>query len=273
MADNTKTQAAPETKGAANTQAVLGVKQMNIFEKLSAISLEISNVEKNLSVGVGKSSYKAVGEADVLAAVRPAESKFRVYSYPVDRKIIESGTIESTNYNGEVKKQIFERIEVTYRFVNMDKPDEVVDIKSYGDGIDTGDKSVGKAMTYADKYALLKAYKIITGEDPDQEESKPLVGRNQRTTTAPTAKKGVSPELAKECEELGGTLEQIAAKKGLKVEDLTDDIVRPILVAIRKRNAVNAAANANKPVVSPADMVPQGNAPEVKNTSDEDWVD
>jgi hypothetical protein len=27
-------------------------------------------------------------------------------------------------------------------------------------------------MTYADKYALLKAYKIETGDDPDQEASK-----------------------------------------------------------------------------------------------------
>ena len=26
-------------------------------------------------------------------------------------------------------------------------------------------------MTYADKYALLKAYKIVTGEDPDQQHS------------------------------------------------------------------------------------------------------
>ena len=29
------------------------------------------------------------------------------------------------------------------------------------------DKAPGKAMTYADKYALLKAYKIQTGDDPD----------------------------------------------------------------------------------------------------------
>lgn len=232
---------------------------LNIFERLSAISIEITNVAKNLSVGVGKSSYKAVGEADVLAAVRPLEAKHRVYSYPVDRKIVESGTIENTNYNGEVKKQIFERIEVTYRFVNMDNPNDFIDIKSYGDGIDSGDKSVGKAMTYADKYALLKAYKIITGEDPDQDESKPLNNKTNKTTTAPTAvKKGVSPELKQECEDLGGTLEQIAAKKGMKVEDLTDEIVRPILLAIRKRKAaVKAAAVEEHHPEEESTIVPQ----------------
>lgn len=211
----------------------LNLKEMNIFEKLSAISLEISAVAKNLSVGVGKSTYKAVGEADVLAAVRPAEAKFRVYSYPVRRTIIETGVLESTNYNGEVKKQLFERIEVTYRFVNMDKPDDFIDITSYGDGIDSGDKSVGKAMTYADKYALLKAYKIITGEDPDKDASENL--KNTATKKVDKVNKGVSPALAKECEEYGITLEQIAAKKGLTIEELTDDIVRPGLLILKKR--------------------------------------
>ena len=240
----------------ANSMSDDPIKKMNIFEKLSAISLEITNVAKNLNVGVGKSTYKAVGEADVLAAVRPAEAKFRVYSYPVDRTIVDSGTIESSDYNGNVKRQIFERIEVTYRFVNMDNPSEFIEIKSYGDGIDSQDKSVGKAMTYADKYALLKAYKIITGEDPDQEESKPLVGKTNKTTTAPTAKKGVSPELAAECEALGGTLEQIAKKKNMKVADLTDDIVRPILIAIKRRNAVIASAAPAENVASDV-LVPQ----------------
>ena len=42
---------------------------------------------------------------------------------------------------------------------------------SYGDGIDTGDKAPGKAMTYSDKYSLLKAYKVATGDDPDKEAS------------------------------------------------------------------------------------------------------
>lgn len=227
-----------ETANAVNEQAILGVKTMNIFEKLSAISIEITNVAKNLNVGVGSSQYKAVGEADVLAAVRPAEAKYRVYSYPIHREVIESGTIDSVNFKGEVKKQIFERIEVTYRFVNMDKPEDYIDIISYGDGIDVGDKSVGKAMTYADKYALLKAYKIITGEDPDQKESEPISSRTVKP--APAVKKGVSPEVAKECEQLGVTLEAIAAKKGMKVQDLTDEIVKPGLMILKKRKAAEA---------------------------------
>ena len=50
-------------------------KDLNIYQKLSAITSEINAVAKNLNVGYGKSSYKAVGEADVLAAVKPIEIK------------------------------------------------------------------------------------------------------------------------------------------------------------------------------------------------------
>jgi len=255
MADN-KEKETP--MNAINEQAVLGVKSMNIYEKLSAISIEITNVNKNLSVGVGNSSYKAVGEADVLAAVRPLEAKYRVYSYPVHRTILLTDTLETVNFKGEVKKQLFERMEVTYRFVNMDKPEEIVDIISYGDGIDSGDKSVGKAMTYADKYALLKAYKIITGEDPDQKESEPLKTNTTpiapRRTTTTAVKKGVSEAVKKECEALGVTLERIAAKKNMKVEDLTDEIVKPGLMILKKQQE-QKKSEASSPTQSATETV------------------
>lgn len=198
-------------------------KTLNIYERLSLITSELQTVAKNLEVSMGKNGkYKAVGEADVLRAVKPLEEKHRVYSYPFSREIIESGTLESVGYDGVVKKQLFERIKVIYRFVNMDKPEEYIDITTYGDGIDNGDKSVGKAMTYADKYALLKAYKITTGEDPDQNASEDLKG-------AKIEKKPLDPNLLAKCEELNIQLEKVAVYLKKKVEDLTDgDLVRCI---------------------------------------------
>lgn len=147
---------------------------MNIYEKMLAITNEIGTVAKNLEVGVGKSQYKAVGEADVLKAVKELEAKYKVYSYPSNRRIVDSSIMQTRKeYNGQVTEgnQLFMRIEVEYTFVNVEKTDEQIKIISYGDGIDTQDKAPGKAMTYADKYALLKAYKIVTGEDPDQQHS------------------------------------------------------------------------------------------------------
>ena len=149
---------------------------LNIYQRMAMITAELQTVNKNLNVGTGKSTYKAVSERDVLDAVKPLEKKYGIYSYATDRKVIDSGEITSTkkDYQSNERyeaKQLYLRIEVTYRFVNIDNPGEYIEIKSYGDGIDSGDKATGKAMTYADKYALLKAYKISTGDDPDQEES------------------------------------------------------------------------------------------------------
>ena len=153
--------------------------EMNIYQRMSAITNEISRVAKNLNLDQGKSSYKAVGEADVLAAVKPAEDKYGVYSFPVDREIIESSVLTTTNYQGQERKQQFMRLRTVYRFVNVDKPEEFIEIATYGDGVDSQDKAPGKAMTYADKYALLKAYKIITGDDPDQKASEDLKGKTE----------------------------------------------------------------------------------------------
>lgn len=151
------------------------IRELNIFEKLSLITAEIGVVEKNLKVQVNKtSSYKAVSERDVLDAVKPIEQKYRVYSYPASRQIIDRDIlVKESEYQGTVSRTntLFMRVETVYRFVNIDKPDEFIETTVYGDGLDTGDKASGKAMTYADKYALMKAYKLSTGDDPDKEAS------------------------------------------------------------------------------------------------------
>lgn len=150
--------------------------ELNIFQRMAAISVEMATVGKNLTVGDGKNKYKAVSERDVIDAVKPLEAKYGVYSYPISRRVLESNLLESeSTYNGNTTKKttFMTRIETTYRFVNMDKPDEFIEIISFAEGIDPQDKGSGKAMTYADKYALMKAYKISTGDDPDQEASQP----------------------------------------------------------------------------------------------------
>ena len=185
---------------------------MNIYQKMAAITNEIAVVAKNLNVETSKSrSYKAVSEADVLAAVKPIEIKHGVYSYPVSRNVIDSGEIVTKNDYGETRR-LFLRLEVVYRFVNVDNPDEHIDITSYGDGVDSQDKAPGKAMTYADKYALLKAYKIQTGDDPDAEASQELIQKQTKKKAEPKT------EYIGNDERL--ILEAMAQKAGLDVRNI-----------------------------------------------------
>lgn len=155
---------------------------MNIYEKMSAITAELQTVAKNLTVGYGNNQYKAVSERDVLDAVKPIEAKYKVYSYPYSREITESHILESEKTSIDKKtgeptttktSTFMSRIKTVYRFVNAEAPEEYIDTVTFAEGIDTQDKGSGKAMTYADKYALMKAYKISTGDDPDKDASEP----------------------------------------------------------------------------------------------------
>ena len=162
-----------ETKPAA-TAPEIDIKSLNIFQRVAAITDELGVVAKNLNVSAGKGSYKAVGERDIIDAVKPLEAKYRVYSYPSSREIVDDEILEGEkSYQGSTTKTttFFTRIRTVYTFVNIDKPEETFSTIVFSEGIDPGDKGSGKAMTYADKYALMKAYKISTGDDPDQNPS------------------------------------------------------------------------------------------------------
>lgn len=202
----------------------------NIYKRLMQATQEISAVAKNLEVGYGKNAYKAAGEADVLHAVKQVEQKYGIYSYPETRKIIGEQVLESEGYDGKIKRQLMLRIEVVYRFVNIDEPDDYIEITSYGDGVDPQDKAPGKAMTYADKYALMKAYKIITGEDPDQNLSQDLKKAEPVT---------ISPEKVK-------ALEALLTEKEILPDYVCSLYKRNSLAELTESQHANIIKNINK---------------------------
>lgn len=172
---------------------------MNIFEKIAAITAELGVVAKNLEVETGKNkSFRAVSERDIIDAVKPLEAKYGVCSYPARRTVLESNLLESENtYNGNTTKKttLMTRIETVYRFVNVEKPDEYIETTTFAEGMDSQDKGSGKAMTYADKYALMKVYKISTGDDPDQVESEDASYSSKDGTHGVTARDMLLDEL------------------------------------------------------------------------------
>lgn len=199
---------------------------LNIHQRMAAITAELQTVAKNLNVDTGKGKgYKAVSERDVVDAVKPLEAKYGVYSYPVSRRIIESAALESENeWNGKVTKKttFFERIETVYRFVNTDEPADYIETTTFAEGIDSQDKGSGKAMTYADKYALMKAYKISTGDDPDQDVSNDTDYAKSTAKAPKAAKKAeniLEPDRSKDdhapfCADCGGLIYPITKNGG-----------------------------------------------------------
>jgi len=177
--------------------------EMNIFQRMSAITTEMQTVAKNLDVSTGKGKgYKAVSERDIIDAVKPLESKYGVYSYPVMRDTVDSQLLETENDYGK-KTTFYTRIKTVYRFVNVDKPDEYIEIESFSVGLDTQDKGDGKAMTYGDKYALMKAYKISTGDDPDDPAVTPPAEYDYRKKPSSKISQSATDEFVPTCAKCG----------------------------------------------------------------------
>lgn len=151
----------------------------NLAKKIAATSWQISGVLKTMEIPtVRGASYKAVREADVLKAVREAEKDNGLMSMCVSTEVLESREYVYAK-NGYELKQLYMVVRCTLLVFDVDTG-ESIEVSAVGSGMDGSDKASGKAQTYANKYALLKLYKIPTGDDPDEfvsfdNEPKPIV--------------------------------------------------------------------------------------------------
>ena len=222
--------------------------EMNIYQRIDAITAEVAAVAKNLTAQTGQSySCKEVGERDTNAEAHTIEHKYGVVSFPVSREILDDTMLESegTDYKGNpVKRTTFYiKIRTKYRFVNIDNPEDFIETETISDGIDSGDKGGGKAMTYGDKYALMKVYKISTGEDPDQTASTETTYTQNTSEKAPDLPEKPSEPKKRATDTQIKTIRFLAAKAGLKIdaitkkplEEFTVDEATQMMLELRKK--------------------------------------
>lgn len=146
--------------------------KLSIYEKILLVSNDIRSIEKDMLVKAGTTQYKAVSDLRVVLAVKDAETKYRLISIPTKQELVRHDQITKIDEkNNRTSITYVDIVKMTVKIVNLDNTNEFIEIESFGRGLDSGDKGFGKASTYARKYALLNAYKIATGEDPDQDPS------------------------------------------------------------------------------------------------------
>lgn len=149
--------------------------KLNLYEKIQAVSNEVNNISKSMTVGSGSYSYKAVSDIAVTLAVKKAETKYKITSIPIRQELINSEVIKTLNKENKEVLTYVDNVKLTLKIIDLENIESFIEVESFGKGIDSGDKGFGKASTYARKYALLNAYKIATGEDPDAEKNKALL--------------------------------------------------------------------------------------------------
>lgn len=136
---------------------------MNIFQKISEVMKAIEYLTKDDKVEFGTTKYKAISEEKVTTAVRKELVKQGIVIIPIMQESTVTELIRT-------EKSVNQRADVhtKYRIQNIDDVNDFIEVESNGSGVDTQDKAVGKAMTYAYKYMLLRTFAIPTGEDPDK---------------------------------------------------------------------------------------------------------
>lgn len=133
---------------------------MNLYEKILAIMEDVQYLAKDDMVSFGTTKYKALSEEKVTSIMRAELLKHKLVIFPVQQEFQRNGQIS--------------HVDVTYKLVNVENPEEFELIASCGDGADSQDKGSGKAMTYAFKYMWLRTFALPTGEDPDKISSEEL---------------------------------------------------------------------------------------------------
>jgi hypothetical protein len=135
----------------------------NLYQRISAVMQDVEYLKKDDSVGSGSYAYRAISEEKVTETVRKSLIENGLVILPIEQEHLQHDHQREHN-----KIVSISTVNTKYKIVNIDTPTEFEIIASSGTGVDSQDKGVGKAMTYAYKYLCLRTFAIPTGEDPDK---------------------------------------------------------------------------------------------------------
>lgn len=141
-----------------------------ISKAIIAVMKEVKNIEKGMTVGSGKATYKAISDSMVRNEVKKAmtDNGLCILPISVQATVKIDRWEEADSYNGgamKTKQSAF--TEAHTKYLLLHESGESIEIAGYGHGVDTQDKGAGKATTYALKNAILDTFLIIKGDDMD----------------------------------------------------------------------------------------------------------
>lgn len=182
---------------------------MNIYQKINEVMKNIEYLTKDDKVEFGTTKYKAISEEKVTTAVREQLVKQGIVILPIEQQSSNKELIRT-----DKSVNMLTEVHVKYRIQNIDDINDYIEVESNGTGVDTQDKGVGKAMTYAYKYMLLRTFAIPTGEDPDKISS---AETDEKMKTEVESNQLITPKLLNSLNE------------AIKVSNIEDAVVEIVL--------------------------------------------
>ena len=154
--------------------------QKLIYSALNGIMLELKHLGKDQENQSQRFNFRGID--DVYNALRPLLAKHGVFT---TSRILESNRREAETNKGSKTNWVVLRVEYTFHALDGSSIASEVE----GEAMDSGDKATSKALSMADKYALIQLFKIPTDDmaDADKdtfiqeriEASKPRISEEQ----------------------------------------------------------------------------------------------
>ncbi len=191
-----------------------------IFDAIIGVMKDVGAVGKDQKNT--KQNYKYRGIDDVMNALHPALVKNKIFILP---NVLDVKREERKGANGN--NLIYTLVEVDYAFVSgEDSSSQTVHI--FGEAMDSGDKSLNKALSAAYKYACFQLFSIPTEEMKDSEEDSYMIGDGPITARE-------AEILRNEFKRVGRDADKDFSKMGRKVEELTKTEWTKFLIEMAKR--------------------------------------
>lgn len=180
--------------------------EKKLVKKLAEVMKQVKYIQKT-----GRNTfhnYNYATEADVNEKVREVLAEQNVIMIP---------NVKSQSYrehiNNKGKTEYITTAEVEFTFIDGETG-ETIAFTTFGEGQDAGDKGTYKAITGAQKYALMKTFMIPTGDDPEADK-----GVDERNSDNDNRQPDKPPATLKAKYELGkgsmdGFEEWVAEQKG-----------------------------------------------------------
>ena len=145
-------------------------------QKETALVKKLINI-LDVSNKVNKSGYNAhqryhyITEADLLDVIRKELVKQGIFVFTS----VEDAATERIEGS---KQPVLTTVKMKHTFVDRDS-DEQFTVYSYGQGVDSADKGIFKAITGASKYFLLKTF-MLSGDDDPENDGETALGNNSK---------------------------------------------------------------------------------------------
>lgn len=149
-----------------------------IYGQMVKVMAEVGAIEKTRRNKQGN-GYDFRGIDDIYFALQELLAKHEIFMIP---EVINIQREERQSASGGVLTTTLLTVKYTYYATDG----SFVSCTTTGEGFDSGDKSANKAMSGAQKYAIVQTFCIPTQEKKDSEHESPMLGGNPISATKPT---------------------------------------------------------------------------------------